>query len=354
MLIVVQKFDTWHRLERGSGAETGGNYMIKNIASLLAAGILVVAAGGDAFAQDRPDWLKGNLRKPLSEVRIGFSHLGIGIDGYTTTYYKTFIDYAKKLGVQAVVLDAQVDAAKQASQVQDLLNQNIDALIIWPVNPKAVVPSMKLAAEAHVPVIVTNSLSDESGNKYLTAYTGPDNYTQGKEAGQMMVEALDGKGNVVMVNCLPGYAVSMQREAGFRDGIKDHPDIKVLDSQTGNANREKAQSLMEAYLTRFGDQINGVYACNDNMGIGVLNAIKEAGKAGKIKITSSTLFGVGYDAIKAGDYYGSVEQSPAEDAKLAFKIAIMAAEGLPINKQEFMETPPVTKKNIGDYQRPVF
>ena len=203
-------------------------------------------------------------------------------------------------------------------------------------------------------MVVTNSIADEFWrHQYIVAYTGPDNVTQGQEAGQLMVEALGGKGNVVMVNCLPGDAVAIKREAGFMEGIKGS-DIKNSGCVDGSSSREKAQSLMENYLTRFGEEINGVYACDDNMGVGALNAIKAAGLAGRSR--SPLVRFSASDTTRSRQVIIMVLScSPrADDARLALKVAIMAAEGVEVKPLEYMVTPPISQLTIDNFERPVF
>ncbi|MER9169368.1 sugar ABC transporter substrate-binding protein [Mesorhizobium australicum] len=331
------------------------NLLKKLAAGLALSAMLAVAAS----AQDKPDWLPSPLPKPLGEITIGFSNLGSGVNSYVATYLDTFNAYTKKLGVKTIVLDAQVDPAKQSDQVQDLIAQQADVMIVWPVNGKAIVPALRKAKEAGIPVVITNSQADASAAEYFNTFSGPDNIKQANSAGEMMVEALAGKGNVVVIDGLPGYSVAQEREKGFLDIIKQHPDIKVLDIQPGDWSREKAQSVMEAYLVKYGDKIDGVYSADSDMGVGALAAVKAAIaegkiKPGKIKFTDCTLFAAAYDEIKAGNYYGSVLQSPVVDAQAAVQAAIQIVEGKELPKQLFFASPSITQKNIADYPRPTF
>jgi ribose transport system substrate-binding protein len=320
------------------------------VATVAALGI------GALNAQDAdPDlsFLKQPPKKPLSSITIGFTENNVGVDSYQTTYEKTFKEYAKNLGVKIVVLDPQSDPVRQVSQIQDLIAQRVDVLIVWPTNAKAVVPALRQAKNAGIPVVITNSPVDVSGLPYTVAFSGPDTRGEGKIAGEMMLNAINGKGNVVIINGKPGYSTAIDREAGFLDVMKDVPGVKILDAQPADWNREKAQTIMENFLTRFGKQIDGVYAADDNMGVGALNALKAAGISG-VKLVGATNFAVGYDAIKAGEYYGSVVQSPVTDAKTALETAIRVALGEEVPKTIFIDTPAITKENVDTFERPVF
>lgn len=320
----------------------------------LVTGILALAAT-TAGAQDVPEWLDTPLERPLGEIVIGITQNNAGVDSYQTTYEQAFKEYAAKIGVQTVVLDPQGDPARQISQMQNLMAQRVDVMVVWPTNAKAVVPMVCRASKFGIPVVITNSQIDESGQQCVEAFSGPDTVEEGRVAGRMLIEALGGKGNVVVINGKPGYATAMNREKGFMEAIEGEEGINVLDAQPADWNRAKAQSVMENFLTKYGKKIDGVFAADDNMGVGALNAIKaDDYEKGRIKLVGATNFAVGYDAIKSGWYYGSVVQSPVEDAHNALRVAVRVAEGQPVDRLEYIHTPPITRENIDEFERPVF
>lgn len=326
------------------------------IASVFA-GVALSVMAQVAFGADQ-DWLPNPLPKPLPEITVGFSNLGTGVNAYSATYSEAFNAYAAELGIKTIVLDSQADPAKQSAQIQTLISQKPDVLIVWPVNAKAVVPALKQASEAGIPVVVTNSAADASGDAYVTTFTGPNDYTQAEMAAKAMAEALGGKGNIVELNGMPGYSAGEQRLQAFKDVLANYPDIKVLDSQPANWSQEKGQSLMENYITRFGNDIQGVLSASGDMGLGALTAVKAAvgeGRLDKAPIFSDpTMTGGVYDAIKSGEYFSSVLQSPQIDARTALKAAVQIAEGVSLPASVFMETPAITKDNVETVDRPTF
>ncbi|WP_425417650.1 sugar ABC transporter substrate-binding protein [Oricola indica] len=328
------------------------------ITKLLAgAALAMTLMSGAAKAQD---WLPEELNVPLSEITIGFSSLGAGVNSYVATYMDAFESYAAELGVNTVTLDSQADPARQSDQIRDLIAQQVDVMVIWPTNAVAVVPSVRAVHEAGIPVVITNSEIDETGADFFTTFTGPDDYTQAQTAGKLMAEGLSGEGKVVVIGGLPGYTVSQRREQGFRDAIAEYPGIEILDVQPGNWSREEAQSVMESYIVRFGDEIDGVYSADSDMGIGALAAVQAAVAEGtlpedhEIVFTDCTLFGAAYDAIAAGDYYGSVLQSPIADARAAVEAAVLVAEGVEVEKIMHFDSPAVSAANISEIDRPTF
>jgi len=300
-------------------------------------------------------WLDQPLKKPLNQVLIGITQNNAGVDSYQTLYEQAFKDYANEIGVRTIVLDAQGDPARQMSQIQNLTTQKVDALIVWPTNAKAVVAQVCRAKRAGIPVMVTDTPIDETGEGCIDSFVGVDRDKQGLLAGEMLIEAMQGKGNVVVINGLPGYLASTYRERGFMTAISGYPDMKVIDAQPADWNREKAQRLMENYITKYGSAINGVFASDDNMGAGALAAIRAAGfKPGEIKIVGATLFAAGYDAIKTGEYVGSVFQSPHIGARETVRVAVRLALGQTVDKKHYFDNPPVSPANIDQLARPDF
>jgi len=293
--------------------------------------------------------------KKLSDITIGITGFNFGVDSYQTTYEKAFEDHCKKLGVKYIKLDPKGDAALQANQVEDLIQKKVDVIIVWPVSGKGIIPAIRKANTANIPVLVTNSPIDPSGEALTKGFCGPDNVLEGKYAGEMMVEALDGKGKVVEIMGFPGYVTATERSEGFHEAVKDHSGIEIIETQPGNWDRMKSQKVMENFLVKYGPgDFNGVYVADDNMGMGAVNALKAAGRLKDVVITSACMFGEGYDAMGRGEIWGSVYQSPTSDAQIAVDTAIKVAQGEEIPKKNFFETPKVTHKIVHLFKRPPF
>ncbi len=325
------------------------------VGALITASAASLAGTGVAAESAQPYWLKGNLKKPLSEVRIGITVLNPSSNSYQAQYASTATEYAKELGIQASIVDPQGDPSKQFAQIQNFVAQKMDAIVVWPTSAVAVVPAIRQAYNAKIPVVISNSQIEEGARKYTVAWTGPDDCEQAKKAANLLSDAMGGKGNIVMVLGTPGYATAMLRETCFLDVMKAHPGIKLLDKQPANWSREKAQSVTENFLTKYGHTINGIYAEDDGMGLGALNAIKAAGfKKGEIKLRTANMFGEGYDEIKEGWHTGSVSQSPIEDAKLAIQSAVEIAEGQSVPAIQRIPTPPVSAQNVNTFTRPTW
>jgi ribose transport system substrate-binding protein len=160
----------------------------------------------------------------------------------------------------------------------------------------------------------------------------------------------------VIVEGTPGYSVSILRGNCFLDRIADeYPGINVLDSQTAEWNRERAQTVMETFITQYGDEIDGVYAFDDGMGLGVISALQGAGmEPGEVAVVTCNQFGEGWDAMQEGWHQGSNMQSPIDDAILAIQTAIRVANGIDVPELQGIETPMVTPENVTEFERPTW
>jgi ribose transport system substrate-binding protein len=318
------------------------------IRTILAATTAAATLAGAAWAESHSDTMK-----------IGITQNNVGVDSYQTTYEKAFIEAAESNDmVEAVVLDAGGDVARQIAQVEDLIQQDVDTIIIWPTNGEAVIPAVRKAQQAGIPVIVTNSNIAEQGFDFVKSFSGPDNITQGARSAEIMCDkfkdmGIENEANVVHITGQPGYTTAIERAKGFEDRLPEVcPNVTVLDTQPGDWNREKSQQVMEAFLVKY-DDIDGVYAGDDNMGVGALNAAKAAGRDGIIFV-GATNFAVGYEAMAAGDYWGSIYQSPVDDAKAALNTAVDVLSGKDVPFLNYFDTPKITQDNMGDFTKPVF
>ncbi|MBQ4062070.1 MAG: sugar ABC transporter substrate-binding protein [Christensenellaceae bacterium] len=307
------------------------------------------APAADAPAADAP----ADAELPL----VGMSHLGVGTNNYTTIYTETLYDLMETEfngQVELYIVDSQGDAEKQLSDIDDLIEMECDVVILWPVSATAVVPGVKALYDAGIPIINTNSGVDVSAQEMLTAFSGPSDYNQGYQAGEAMVAALGGEGKVVELSGLAGYDTAIQRTKGFTDAIAG-TNIEIIASEPADWSTEKAQTIMETFIAKYGKDINGIYCADDGISAGALNALDAAGmNDGTIAITSPTLFASGYDAIAEGKQYASVLQSPIEDAKLALTLAVEVALGGTVEYDNRIPTYIVDKNNYSEFDRPTW
>ena len=154
-------------------------------------------------------------------VTIGITQNNVGVDSYQTTYEQAFIDAAAGMdNVETVVLDAGGDVARQIAQMEQLIQQQVDAIIIWPTNGEAVIPAVRQADQAGIPVVVTNSNIAEPGFDFIESFSGPNNIQQGASAAEIMCDrfkelGIEDEAQIVEITGQPGYTTAIERSDGF-------------------------------------------------------------------------------------------------------------------------------------------
>jgi ribose transport system substrate-binding protein len=195
---------------------------------------------------------------------------------------------------------------------------------------------------------------DDSVMPSITVFAGPDNVNMGEVAGQACVDQLSGRGNVVILEGAPGTDPATNRQRGFLNIVSKYPDIKILASQNVDGwDPARAMTIMQDYITRFGDQIDFLFTADDGLFQGAQQAIAQAGMTGKIKAVSTGANNVGCAAIDAGYLYGSVLHSAKEEGQLGVEavIKVMNGEIKPGDSQWLKcSSPLVTKENIEQWR----
>jgi len=329
---------------------------MRTLMKLAALGLAaVLTTAGPALAQD---WLGGTPKKPINELKVGFSFRGgAGGNLYVLQYVDKVREMAKELGVEVVMVDAEDDPGRQTQQMPELIAQQPDVIVVWALNAAGIVPALKQAHDAGIPIVTIVADVDESGKQYVTAHAGPNDTLQGKQAARALIEAMGGKGNVVALRGPTGFGPADQRHQAFLDVAAEYPDIKLLDAQDSNWSVDKGQSLMENFITRFGHDIDGVISSDGYTGTGGYLAVEAAVKAGQIeeghiKFADPNAVGTSYDLVAAGKYSAGVLQLPQSDAEFSFRIAIKVAAGIPVDRYNYLPTPVITPENATEYPRP--
>lgn len=176
--------------------------------------------------------------------------------------------------VQFDIYDGESDADKQNTVLSDLIAQGYDGIIIQAINSAVLAPTVTEAEKAGIPVVCIN-LDVDVPHAGLVAMTDVE---AGYAIGERIAEALNGEGNVVVITAKPGASRGERLQEGFERSLAEHPGIKMLDAQTAEWNMEKAQVVMNDYLTQYGDEIDAVFAHNDQMAEGAGMAVQNAGK----------------------------------------------------------------------------
>lgn len=253
---------------------------------------------------------------------------------------------ADKLGVDLTVTDADKDPQQQANQVQNALAQNSGALVVNPVDSDAIVPSVKAANAAGVPVI---GVDRAPNGGTVTTTVASDNVTGGRLAAQQLVRAV-GSGPVAVLEGQPGTSAARERGGGFLDELRKHPEIQVVASQPADFDRTKALDVMQN-IAQAHPEIKGVFAANDEMTLGAVKALgPAAGSAVQVVGFDGTPEGL--DAVKAGQVTADVAQEPRVLGSVAVDRAVAAARDHNTAAGPATNTPVevVTRDNVDDFR----
>ncbi len=248
-----------------------------------------------------------------SKYKIGFSQTESN-NPWRLAETKSFKTEAKRLGYQLVITDAGGDAAKQVADVQSMISQRVDAIFLAPREEKPLVPAIKAAKGAGIPVFLVDRNVDQKLAKSTVDYVtflGSDFVRQGQRAAQWLAKATHGKAKIIELEGTVGSSPAIDRKKGFDKEIKRHPGMKILVSQSGDFNRQMGRQVTETLLQSHPD-VTAIYAHNDEMAIGAIAALKAAGKKPGKTVTLVSIDGE-RDALKAiirGELGASVESSP--------------------------------------------
>lgn len=226
---------------------------------------------------------------------------------------------AKELGVNVKIVDAQNDPAKQANDVADLLQQNISVLLVNPVDSAAISTSVKAANKANIPVICLDRSADE-GN--VTSLVASDNVKGGEMAAEFIVKKLGEKVKVAELEGIPGASASRERGEGFHK-VADQK-LTVVAKQSADFDRSKGLTVAENMLQANPD-IQAIFAQNDEMALGAIEAAKSANK--QIFIVGFDGTADGIKAVENGTMSATIAQQPDIMGQQGVEVAVKAAKG---------------------------
>ncbi len=282
---------------------------VKMMAAALTGLLAVSALAGCGGSDDNSSGDSGGDGKLV----LGFSQVGAE-SGWRTANTKSIQDAAAAAGYELKFSDAQGKQEKQIEAIRSFITQKVDVIAFSPVVTSGWDAVLKEAKDADIPVILTDRAVDSQDKTLYKTFLGSDFVKEGKEAGDWLVKQYEGKTdpvNVVELQGTVGAAPAIDRQKGFADAIKANPNIKIVKSQSGNFTRAEGKTVMEGILQST-PKIDVLYAHNDDMGLGAIEAIEAAGKkpGTDIKIITVDAVKDGMTALSEGKINYIVECSP--------------------------------------------
>lgn len=309
----------------------------KKMLALVAGGSLLL--GLSACGAGDP-----NANKTTETNKSGALTIGVSVydmSSFITAGKAGMEAYAKANNIKLLWNSASLDVNTQATQVSQFINQGVDAIVVVPVQADSLGPQVDAAVAAKIPIVPVNAALN---NKKVSGNVQPDDVAAGEAEAQMMVDKLGGKGNVIVLQGPLGQSGELDRQKGIEKVLAKNPGIKVLAQDTANWKRDEAVNKVKNWISAFGSQINGVISQNDDMGLGALQAFKEAG-------TSVPIVGIdgiedGLNAVKSGEFIGTMLQNGTVELSAGLAVAAALAHGDKVNTTPVYKMPKITKANV--------
>lgn len=289
-----------------------------------------------ACSMQPPSWAKPDKKKDLEDIKIGLSVSTLN-NPFFVSLRDGVVKEAKSLGMEVIIVDAQNDSAKQVNDVEDLIQQGVDALLINPTDSASISTAVQSANNIGIPVVTLDRSADKGKVEALVA---SDNIKGGEMAANYMIEKLGEKAQVIELEGVPGASATRERGQGFHN-IADEK-LTIIAKQAADFDRTKGLTVMENLLQANPD-VKAVFAHNDEMALGAIEAINSSGKDVMV---------IGFDgnddalnAIKSGDMEATVAQQPELIGKLAVDAARDVLQGKKVEEIIAAPLKLVTKDN---------
>ncbi len=239
---------------------------------------------------------------------------------------------ADKFGINLLVQAAEreVDVEKQMQIIENLIQRQVDVICVTPSGSKEIIPAIVKANQANIPVIVVDTRVDavslaESGGE-TAGFIGSDNVDGGRIAGRYIIEQLGGVGQVAILEGIPGHETGDARLKGFHEALSSESGITLVASQTANWERDQGYNVFQNILQSHPD-VQALFACNDMMALGAVEAIAAMDKTGEIVVVGFDAIADGRRAIAEKRMSASIAQHPYEMGKVALEKAWSLLQG---------------------------
>ena len=298
------------------------------------------AAAAGALALGLTACGAGDTESQSGKTRIGVTVYDMS--SFITAGKEGMEQYAKDNDIELVWNSANNDVSTQASQVDSLINQGVAAIIVVPAQADSLAPQIATAKSKNIPLLAVNAALNSTD---LAGNVQPDDVAAGAQEMQMMADKLGGKGNIVILQGPLGGSGEINRGKGIDQVLAKYPNIKVLAKDTANWKRDEAVNKTKNWISSFGPQINGVVSQNDDMGLGALQALKEANLA-NVPIVGIDGIEDGLNAVKNGEFIGTSLQNGTVELSAGLAVANALVKKQDVNKSPVYVMPAITKENV--------
>ena len=306
----------------------------------LAAGLAVGCGAADKDAKKE----KADTEDSGKKVKIGMTLYSLKNE-YTVRLANAAEDEAEKLGIELTVYDGNYDASTQISQVETMIADGCDGIILNPQDAEACSPCVDKAVEAGIPIVGVNT---RVKNDKLTSYVGSEDVKAGEMETQALLDKVGTDAKIVIIEGPMGQSAQIERREGIQNILDKNPGVEVLAEKTANWSRSEAMTLMETWITTYGDEIDAVVSENDEMALGAREAIEAAG----MDIPCIGIDGItdAVTAVSNGKMIASDFQNAEGQITGALETAVKCVNGEDFEKEVWIPFEMITPDNYADYQ----
>ena len=282
--------------------------------------------------------------------RIGFMIWNTSVPFYSNLI-KTAKETAAANGLNLDLQSGNGDLSTQISIVQQFIVQQVDMIMIAPSDPKGIVPVIRQANAANIPVMAVNTKADISTGAKVLTYVGVDDFVFGQRQGDLIAKALGEKGKIAYILGKLGTSAQLDREAGLMDTLKKYPGISIIEKQAADWDNSKALAITQDYLSKYPKGAVDAIVDQGPEGVNGANFGTESGRTDVKFILGDYPLDV-RNAIIKGTVYGTVNQDPAPQGKVAIEDAVLVFAGkggqVPA-PNHYLDLPVITKENVEQY-----
>ena len=275
------------------------------------------------------------------------ARIGLSVSTLNNPFFVTLRDGAQsaadEAGAELIVSDAQNDTAQQQDDIQNFVTQQVNVILVNPVDSDAVVPAIEAANQANIPVIALDR--GASGGELATTIAS-DNVQGGNLAGEELIR-LVGSGSVAQLEGTPGADPARDRGQGFQDAVDAQSAVEVVASQSANFDRAEGLNVAENIL-QANPNIAGIFAQNDEMALGAVQALGDSA-GDNVKVVGFDAIEDALSAIQDGTMNATVAQQPAEIGSLGVENAISVINGESVEENIPVEVQLVTQENVSEF-----
>ncbi|WP_294376654.1 sugar ABC transporter substrate-binding protein [uncultured Clostridium sp.] len=344
--------------------------------SLMAAGIITIISfagcgGIDAGAGNTNEYgqVKDEVKyytyddvaeidksKDYSDLKIGISMGTLNKDTFSEFGSKTAKKRIEEYGAQCVLTDANYDIATQIANIEDLIQQGCNLIMVNPVDGDALISAYEECKDAGIPVVFWFQPVTENNKDLVTFVCGGDEALIAENAFKSLKEAMgEGEKKIAFLSATVGYTMSDVREEKIKELVEADPSIDFIsDIQYTDWVRETAQDKMESLLSKYGDEIGGVIAINDNTALGAYDALKTYGLQDSIPVVSNNMYAEGYKSISEGKLYSSNTEDIILETEFCIDNCMKYLKGEDVSYYNYDKTINCNQNNYKDVESPIY